>query len=270
MAMIVLLILLLFVSMIILALSSRHPYAVHTPGRVAIALVAPFQKAIIQVSGFFQDIWENYFFLTSVVDDNKHLREQLAHYRALTRHQEEVGQENNRLRRMLGMSRTMDSVLVSAQVVGKDPSPWFQTLLVDKGSDDGVSTGLPVVNPDGIVGMVIEVTGHFSKVMLLTDPNSAVDAVVQKSRARGIIKGGSAGFCMLHFALSKYPVEVGDTVVSSGLDGVFPKGQPIGEVIDVVTPPAALFHEVTIRPYVDFERLEEVSIVLDNDLDQPI
>ena len=262
MALIVLLIILILVSLIVLSLSSRHAYVAHGPGRVAIALVAPFQKVIFVVADAFRDIWQTYFFLISVAGDNEHLRKELGHYRSLTRLHEEVVQENRRLRRLLAIGESMTSPMVAALVVGKDPSPWFQTMLVDKGRDDGVSVGMPVINPDGIVGLVVEETEHFAKVMLLTDPNSAVDAVVQKSRARGIIKGGASGYCMLHYALSKYPIVVGDTIVSSGMDGVFPKGLPIGEVVEVVNHKAALFQDVAVRPYADFERIEEVSIVL--------
>lgn len=263
MAMIVLLILLMLISVIVLSLSSSRPFSTHGPGRVAIALVAPFQKVIIQVANLFQDVWENYFYLISVVDDNRRLRNELSRYRVLMYRHEEALQENQRLRRLLSMGSSMEPRLIAAMVVGKDPSPWFQTVLVDKGRSDGVVVGRPVVNSDGIVGLVVEVTGHYAKVMLITDPNSAVDAVVQKNRARGIIKGGSVGFCMLNYAMSKYDIAVGDAIISSGMDGVFPKGLPIGAVTDVVKHKAAIFQDVTVKPFVDFERLEEVSIVLE-------
>jgi len=263
MAMIVLVILLVLVSMIVLSLSSRRPFPAHGPGRVAIALVAPFQKVIIQIADSFQDVWENYFYLVSLVDDNRRLRQALSRHRVLMHRYEEVLQENERLRRLLAMGQSMAPKLIAAMVVGKDPSPWFQTIMVDKGRSDGVAVGRPVINPDGIVGLVVEVTDHFAKVMLITDPNSAVDAVVQKNRARGIIKGGSVGFCTLNYAMSKYDIKEGDTIISSGMDGVFPKGLPIGAVSEVVKYKAAIFQDVTVKPYVDFERLEEVSIVLE-------
>ena len=263
MAMIVLLILLMLVSVIMLSLSSRRPFPTHGPGRVAIALVAPFQKVIIQIADLFQDVWENYFYLITVVDDNKRLRQELSRHRVLKHRYEETLQENQRLRRLLSMEPFMEPRLIAAMVVGKDPSPWFQTDLVDKRRKDGVIVGRPVVNSDGIVGLVVEVTDHYAKVMLITDPNSAVDAVVQKNRARGIIKGGSVGYCVLHYAMSKYDIAVGDTIVSSGMDGVFPKGLPIGEVTEVFKHKAAIFQDVSVKPYADFERLEEVSIVLE-------
>ena len=155
----------------------------------------------------------------------------------------------------------MQQPLIAAEVVGKDPSPWFQSILLDKGLADGVDKGLPVIDPVGVVGIVVEATDHFSKVMLITDPNSAVDALIQKSRARGIIKGGASGYCLLNFVLRKHDVKVGDTVVSSGMDGIFPKGLPIGKVASIVKQDAGIFQDVTVTPFVDFERLEEVLVV---------
>jgi rod shape-determining protein MreC len=261
MALIVVLIVLITLSILLLSLSSRQPYPTHGQGRWAIAVVAPLQEMISGATRHLRDIWEHYFFLIHVADENEALRYKAQHVAALEHRHEELRQANTRLRQLLALSEDLDQPAFAAQVVGKDPSPWFQTVLVDKGRDDGVEIGHPVINPSGIVGLVVEVTGHYAKVMLITDPNSAVDALVQKSRARGIIKGGTSGFCVLNYVLRKYDLTVGDTVITSGMDGVFPKGLPIGQVAEVTKKEAGIFQDVTIAPYVDFERLEEVLIV---------
>ena len=261
MVMIAGLIILVTLSILVLSLSSRRPYPTYGPGRVAIALVAPFQKMIVATTRFFSDIWDHYFYLITVVDENKTLSAELQQARALNHQLEEAALSNERLRRLFELQRTMPQPLIAAQVVGKDPSPWFQSILLDKGGGEGVEKGWPVINPDGVVGIVVEVTTHYCKVMLITDPNSAVDALIQKSRARGIIKGGASGSCLLNYVLRKYTVSAGDVVVSSGMDGVFPKGLPIGEVAATVKQEAGIFQDVTVSPYVDFERLEEVLIV---------
>ena len=255
------LIVLITLSIMLLSLSSRQPYPAHGTGRLAIALVAPFQKAISHTSRFFRDIWEHYFFLVSVAEENDRLRSEVQQARLTTFRNEELTLANERLRQLLALSRRMQNQTVAAQVVGKDPSPWFQTVLIDKGRKDGVQIGFPVINPQGVVGLVVEVTDRYAKVMLITDPNSAVDALAQKSRARGMIKGGTSGYCVLDYVLRKHELAKGDTVVSSGMDGVFPKGLPIGKVAEVVKQEAGIFQEVTVTPYVDFERLEEVLIV---------
>ena len=261
MVMIAGLIILVTLSILVLSLSSRRPYPTYGPGRVAIALVAPFQKMIVATTRFFSDIWEHYFFLITVVDENKTLSAELQQARALNHQLEEAALSNERLRRLFDLQQKMQQPLIAAQVVGKDPSPWFQSILLDKGGGEGVEKGWPVINPDGVVGIVVEVTTHYCKVMLITDPNSAVDALIQESRARGIIKGGASGSCLLNYVLRKYSVSVGDVVVSSGMDGVFPKGLPIGEIAAIVKQEAGIFQDVTVTPYVDFERLEEVLIV---------
>jgi rod shape-determining protein MreC len=261
MVMIAGLIILVTLTILVLSLSSRRPYPAYGPGKIAIALVAPFQKTIVTTTRFFSDIWEHYFFLVTVVDDNRILRKELQQAMVLNRQLKEASLSNERLRKLFNLQQKMEQPLVAAQVVGKDPSPWFQSVLLDKGRDDGVEEGQPVINPEGVVGIVVEATSHYAKVMLITDPNSAVDAVIQDSRARGIIKGGASGFCVLNFVLRKHEVAEGDAVVSSGMDGVFPKGLPIGRVAAIVKREAGIFQDVSVIPFVDFERLEEVLVV---------
>jgi rod shape-determining protein MreC len=117
--------------------------------------------------------------------------------------------------------------------------------------------------PQGIAGQVIEVSNHYSKVMLITDRNSAVDALVQRTRARGVVKGESTERLRLDYVLRKKDVKIGDVVVSSGLDRIYPKGLRVGLVAQVIEHEADIFHEVLISPFVDFEKLEEVLVVLD-------
>jgi len=260
-AMIVALIVLMFLSIVLLSLSSRQSYPAHGPGRLAIAIVAPFQKAIMSTVRYAQDVWRNYFFLVSTAQDNDRMRKELHQLRALKHQHEELRQANERLRALLSLGQEIQRPVIAAQVVGKDPSPWFQTIIVDKGRADGVEIGLPVITTQGVVGLVVEAAGRYAKVVLITDPNSAVDAMVQSNRARGIIKGGTSGYCVLNYVLRHHDLNVGDTVVSSGMDGVFPKGMPIGRVSGIIKHVAGLFQDVTVTPYVDFERLEEVLIV---------
>lgn len=262
MALIVGLIVLITLSILLLSLSSRRPQAVEAPGRFSIAVVAPFQKMISRTTRFLCDIWEHYFYLVSVEDENDQLRFQAQQAMMLKHRYEEMRQANERLRKLLALGQEVQRPVLAAEVVGKDPSPWFQTILVDKGRANGVQAGLPVISPQGIVGLVVEATGHYAKVMLLTDPNSAVDAIVQANRARGIIKGGTSGYCIFDFVLRKHDLNIGDTVISSGMDGVFPKGLPIGRITEIDKEDSGIFQAVTVKPYVDFERLEEVLIVL--------
>ena len=261
MVLVVVLIALFGASILLLALSSRRPSIAMGPGRVSIPVVAPFQKMVVHTVRYFRDIWEHYFFLVSLSEENRDLHRQAAEARALKSRCEETALENQRLRRLLNLRAQMDQPLIAAVVISKDPSPWFQTLLVDKGADQGVAKGMPVITPDGVVGLIIGTTGDYAKVMLITDPNSAVDAVVQNSRVRGILKGGTSGYCVFDFVLRKHDLAVSEVVVTSGMDGVFPKGLPVGAITDIFKYESGIFQDVTVTPYVDFERLEEVLIV---------
>ncbi|KJS33571.1 MAG: hypothetical protein VR64_02140 [Desulfatitalea sp. BRH_c12] len=261
MALVIGLIILITLSILTLSLSSRQPKPAFGPGRFAIAIVAPFQRLISHVNGILSGVWGHYFFLVSVAKENDRLLEQMAQADTLHYQNQELLQENERLRQLLSLGREIHKPVVAARVVGKDPSPWFQTILVDKGVEDGVHIGSPVIDPKGIVGLVVEVTDNYAKVMLITDPNSAVDAIDQRSRARGIIKGGTSGYCVLNYVLRNIDLDKGDTLISSGMDGVFPKGVPIGKIEEITRKEVSIFQEVTVTPFVDFERLEEVLIV---------
>lgn len=262
MVMIVGLIILVTVNIIFLSVCSKHRYHDSAFGRVTISFIAPFQKVVTQAIHFVQSIWSHYFFLVSVAQENQKLKETLRHIREKNKQVKEIELSNARLRNLLNFQKTMTDPILAAEVIGKDPSPWFKTIIIDKGESDGLEKGLPVIIPEGIAGQIIEVSGHYSKVLLLIDQNNAVDALVQRTRARGIIKGGSNGQCIFKYALRKYDIRVGDTLVSSGLDGVFPKGLRIGQVSGIVKRNSGIFQEVTVTPYVDFEKLEEVLVIL--------
>jgi rod shape-determining protein MreC len=155
----------------------------------------------------------------------------------------------------------MAEPMLAAEVIGRDPSSWFKTIIVNKGMEDGVQEGVPVVVPEGVVGLVVEVASNYSKVLLIIDQNSAVDGLVQRTRSRGVIQGNPSGECIFKYVLRKHEVILGDTVVSSGMDGVFPKGLRIGRVSEIIKLNAGIFQEIIVTPYVDFEKLEEVLII---------
>jgi rod shape-determining protein MreC len=261
MILIAVVILLVAVNIILLTITGKQTQAPSGFGRSALIVVSPFQK---QLTGFVQsvkNIWNHYFFLVSAAKENVQLKQALGQRLQQLNHCSELGLANDRLRHLLGFEPDIQLPMIAAQVVGKDPSPWSKTVIVDKGTRDGVRQSDPVVIPEGVVGVVVEVSSRYAKVLLLIDPNSAVDALVQKTRARGIVKGGGAGYCVFDYVLRKQAVSVGDTVVSSGLDGVFPKGLRVGRISEIVRQNAGIFQRVSVTPYVDFEVLEEVLII---------
>jgi rod shape-determining protein MreC len=241
---------------------AANRYPSHGLGRIALLLVAPFQDAVSVAVRFSRDTWDNYFDLVSTARENSRLKQHLKQAVARNSQWREVELSNIRLRQLLDFKTAIISQSVAAEVVGRDPSSWYQAVIINKGSANGIRKGLPVVVPEGIAGQVTDVAGHYAKVMLIIDRNSAVDALVQRTRARGIIEGEPSGSCRFKYVMRKEEVAVGDKIVASGLDGVFPKGMAIGDVTGVVKRTSDIFQEVTVSPHVDFEKLEEVLVVL--------
>ncbi|WDN89917.1 rod shape-determining protein MreC [Desulfosarcina sp. BuS5] len=254
------LIIMIVANIVALSITSRYPF--HEYGRLSIFIMAPFQDAISNSLKFLESIWNNYFNLISVANENRMLKKELSNAIERNNFCYEAELSNIRLRHLLNFKKTLTDEVIAAEVIGKDPSAWFQTIIIDKGNADGILRGLPVVVPDGIAGQVTDVAEHYSKVLLITDGNSAVDTLVQRTRARGLLQGGRSGLCILKYALRKEDVVPRDTVVTSGLDGVFPKGLRIGYVSKVIKRNSGLFQEVDVTPYVDFEKLEEVMVIL--------
>ena len=252
---------LITVNVILLSVTSKNQ-STFGVGRVGLSFVAPFQELITRSVRFARGIWGHYFFLVSVSEQNDDLKKSLNYAIEKNNQWHEFELANIRLRNLLKFQKSLANRVVAAEVIGKDPSAWFKTVIIDKGKADGLQKGLPVVLPQGIAGQVIEVSDHYSKVMLIIDRNSAVDALVQRSRARGIIKGASADKCRFEFVLRKNDVQVGDTVVASGFDGVYPKGLRIGQISDLSERNSDIFYEITVTPFVDYEKLEEVLVIL--------
>jgi rod shape-determining protein MreC len=262
MVMIIGVIVLIAVNIILLSVFNRRYISYYRPGQIATSLIAPFQKASTSSIRFVRDIWRHYFFLVNAAKENDNYQKALNKAFENNIQLKELKLSNSRLRNLLNFEKTITDRVLSAEVIGKDPSPWFKTVLIDKGKNDGIETGMAVVVPKGIAGQVTDVSANYSKVLLIIDHNSAVDALAQKHRARGIIKGGMEGQCLFKYVLRKHDIEIGDIVISSGFDGVFPKGLAVGYVSAVFKPKSGIFQEVTVTPYVDFEKLEEVLIVL--------
>ncbi len=257
-------IVLLFLNLTILTVTSK--WAMSTPGgigKVFVPVVAPFQKAVIHSIRSVKGVWKDYFFLVSVSKENRELKNELHISRERNNLLRETELFNSRLREHFKFKDKTRHSVIAAEVISKDSSIWFKTIIIDKGSDHNVKQGLPVVVPEGIAGQVIDVASGYSKVLLIIDRNSAVDALVQRTRARGIIKGESDDYCYFKYALRKLEIKEGDIIVSSGLDGVYPKGLRLGRVSNVLKKDSGIFQDVKVEPFVDFERLEEVLIVLD-------
>jgi rod shape-determining protein MreC len=263
MLIVIVLIVLFFFNMTILNVTSKRGMSSPTwVGKVFVPVVSPFQKAAAHSIRFVKDIWENYFHLVHVAEENAELKKQLDLCREQINRYREMELFNTRLRGFLRFKKQTNSEVLTAEVISKDSSAWYKTIMIDKGLRDGVEKGAPVVVPQGIAGQVIDATEKTSKVLLIIDRNSAVDGLVQRTRARGIVKGDAAGACLFQYALRKEDIKEKDVIVSSGMDGVYPKGLMIGVVSGVTNNNTGVFQEVRITPFVNFEKLEEVLVVM--------
>ncbi len=218
------------------------------------------QKFIYTVSQTIIDTWQNYMDLVSVRQENIKLKEDNAKLRAEKFELIEAKIQNERLKKLLNFKEIPSFPIVSANVIGGSPSLLrSEVIVVDRGSSDGITQGMPVASSEGIVGKVLTVGNKSSEVLLLTDPMSAIDAFVHRTRVRGIVKGNGQE-CTMEYIEQNSDISVGDIVISSGKEGFFPKGVIIGTVIEIDT--KGSFLSATVLPYVDLESLEEVVIIL--------
>ena len=229
--------------------------------------LAPIQGEVYRGAGFPLRFWENYLALVNVRRENLQLKEDIRQFNSRLTAAEEALHENARLNELLGLRKSIKDRTVTARVIGEDVTPWFRTLTIDRGAEDGLREGMPVLAAGGVVGQTVKVSSSSSRVMLLTDNASGIAAIIQRSRARGVVKGKGDNLCSLEFAMRGEDVQVGDQVITSGVGGVFAKGSLIGEVTMVKKGEYGVFQTVTVRPAVNIARLEEVVVALRTSLE---
>ena len=231
-------------------------------GRIFLELMAPLERAGTFASRTVADAWASASGLLRARDEAEALRARVRRLEQDTGRLAETEAENARLRTLLDFRKTLGGTLLTTRVIGHDAAGLSRTLVVDQGSAAGVAKGAAVLAPEGIVGQVFQVSPHAARVLLVSDHNSGVDAVVQRTRGRGIVEGTADGRCGLKFVKRTEDLQVGDLVVSSGLDGIFPRGLPIGHIEAVDKQGQGLFQYGQIEPAVDTERLEEVLVMV--------
>ncbi len=229
--------------------------------RSALNIVSPLLQPVARLSNFIENIWDGYIRLVDTHRENMRLREDIRTLNIRVQEGNEALLANQRLERLLDMKKNIKAPTIAATVIGEDVTSWFRTLVINRGSTSGIREGMAVVSADGVVGQTVKVTSSTSRVLLLTDHASGIAATIQRSRARGVVKGKGEMLCALEFTTREEDVKVGDMVISSGIGGVFLKGLPIGEVTMVKRGEYGIFQTVSIRPAVNLPHLEEVMVV---------
>jgi rod shape-determining protein MreC len=230
-------------------------------------VLAPVQSVVSNVGFTFRNISLSTGELMTTYRDNKMLRAENENLRQNSLNMTEIMAENARLQSMLDYKKGVPQFdLVTAAVVGRDPGNWTSTIIINRGSADGIAKDMPVVTPQGLVGSVVSVYANAAKVHLLLDPRSAVGALVQRpeSRVAAIVEGNSGTPLtprMVNIARDADVIK-GDKIITSGFGGIYPKGLLIGEVVDIVNEEGGLLKYAVLNPAVDFDRLEEVSVIV--------
>jgi rod shape-determining protein MreC len=207
-------------------------------------------------------IFKNYVALLKVKQSNDELTKENANLKLKLLQLEEVSKENKRLATLLDLKKITHGNAKVARIIGEDVSPDRFTYLLNLGSRDGIELRSPVLNSDGVIGLIKEVYEHSSVVVTLLDPSSIIDVVNMRSRSHSLLEGTGKEY----FARTKYvdrieDLKVGDLLLSSGIDGIFPENFPVGTIVDVQKPAQGVLQSAFVRPAVDFDKLEEVLIL---------
>jgi len=230
-------------------------------GRATVAVVGALQngvsKVVRPIGAFFSGIAH----VATLQSENNRLKQQVADLQRRTAERVSLERENQRLLALAHLEQTLQLNGVTATVVGESVGNFEWSITINRGSSSGVKVDTPVVTGDGLVGHVIEVTPTTSKVQLIIDPNSAVAALLQRTRIQGMVVGEGDRGCRMEYVSELANVEVGDVVVTSGLDEIYPKGDIIG-VVSEIEEGEGLTKVVKVRPEVDFRRMEEVLVVI--------
>jgi rod shape-determining protein MreC len=226
----------------------------------AVSAVTPFEKAINWVQNGSWNLWHNYFYLRGVRAENRALRAEIEQLRLEQARLNDDAAQARRLQALLAFKEQYIQKTVPAQVIGTSGSEQSRSVFIDKGKHNGIEPNMAVITADGIVGKVLTVFPTTSQVLLLDDQSSGAGGILEKSRLQGIVKGTSSGQVVLEYVMSDEQVQPGDRVLTSGGDGIFPKGLPVG-MVTRVSPGHELFLNIQIHPAANLSKLEEVLVI---------
>jgi rod shape-determining protein MreC len=256
-------------NLIIMAVDARDADGRHKMLRIwTQTFASPLQSGSSKVSGatsgFFQQIWN----FRSTAQQNEQLKERLTQVEQELNLAREAAAENERLKALLNLNEKTQIPSIPARVIARDPSVWFNTITINRGSSSGIALNMPVVTGGGIVGRVITVGPWASQVMLITDEKAGAGAVVGQlgqSGALGSVRGRAdlgVALIEMRYVSGLENVEVGDSVMTTGQDGIYPAGLNVGRVVDVKKGTATQAHQILIQPGAQLDHLEEVAVLL--------
>ncbi len=249
--------------------NARAPEERTALDRAVLAATRPLEKAVGWAVAGTLRAWDSYVSLRHAREEARRLRGRVDRLELERQQWQQAGAENQRLERLLGFAAASPGrVFLGARVVSVHLEPGgLQLVTLDQGTAAGLRRMMPVVTADGVVGRIQGVTAGTADVLLLVDRNSAIASRVERSRARATVRGmGGLSLCRLDYALRADDLIEGDLLVTSGTDGVFPSGLPVGKVTKLRRQPYGLYHSADVVPAVDLTKLEEVLVITSGDL----
>jgi rod shape-determining protein MreC len=227
----------------------------------AVGAVTPLERVLLWVENGTGNIWHNYFYLRGVRAENRQLKDQIEQMRLEQVRLSEDAAQAHRLQALLAFKEQFISKTVAAQVIGTSGSDL--SIYIDKGENAGLKRDMAVITTDGIVGKVLVVYPSVSQVLLVNDQSSGVGVILEKTRLQGVLRGTPTGEVALERVMSDEDVSMGETVLTSGGDRIFPKGLPVGTVVKVGKG-KELFLSIKVKPAANLSKLEEVLVLVEN------
>ena len=221
----------------------------------------PLLRIIGKPGEFASYIFNNYIGLVRTNRENADLRNRLARLQMENQKIPELEHENKRLKTILNLMEQRPKTMIAARVVGEDIKNWFKCIILDKGKSNGITIKMPVITPSGLVGQVVEADRWVTKVMVINDTNSSVDVYVEGRNTRGILEGTGQTVLKLKYIRKNDEIEIGDKLITSGKDGIYPKGLAAGIVTTVNRGKPGIFSEIEVMPFNNFNILEEVLVL---------
>jgi rod shape-determining protein MreC len=228
---------------------------------VTFGVLAEVQRGASAALSSVRSVWSGYIGLRQVHSENARLVRELEEVQVALQQQRALADRTRSLERLLELRDRSKLTTTAAEIIAAGASPDFRTLTIDKGSGDGINADMAVIAPAGVVGRVVMPSARAAKIQLLIDRNAAAGALVERSRAQGVVAGSGDELLSLQYVPEVADVMVGDLVVTSGIDGIYPKGYVIGR-IESVEKSGGSFKNIAVRPAVDFTSIEEVLVVL--------
>jgi rod shape-determining protein MreC len=249
--------------LVLMSMSSRTRYLGETRTlfeRTVMTIFSPVPKTVNAIGQTTSDLYHGYFDMRHAVAENLTLKKQVVELTTDNLKLRQSEGDLRRLRSLLGYADQFSMPTTMAQPIMLDTSGRFKSMIVDRGSNDGITVNDAVVNADGLIGRVVLTTKDMAKIQLLTDGSCAVGSLVERTRRQGVLRGDAASGAQLYDIPSLADVQPGDRVMTAGIDGIYPKGIPVGTVVRAERG-TDLFKTITVRPAVDFSGVESVIVL---------